>query len=590
MDRENYWKNLGSQPIRRRSLLQRGGVVGAGLAGAVLIGCGDSDDDGGSDSTPTAGTGGGTGSSGSTPKRGGTFKIAGQLTGDVPSLDYPRTNGSAMGSIANNASGKLVQWDERPESDAPVEDVLPDLATDWESSDGLEWIFRLRENAKNPAGRVFNAEDVLWSFQRNAAMRAGGGLLERNLPDLYIDKEPQAEVIDDFTLKITLAAPDADFVGLMGSHWWEVQAKEIVTRDGTDLGETGFGDVIDIEQLSGFGPYYVTEYVPASGFKLKRNPNYWDESIAYVDDIEAPLIIDPTAATAALQAGQLDAFGPMIQMPVNQGLEMEKVDDLDVVWSPAMNWNPWIFDMTVPPFNDVRVRRALALAVDRKAWVEELYSGRGRDALLVLPWLEWWNLPPQEMGEDGKYYTTYDPAEARKLLAAAGAEGATYHVQAANVGSYIVTYPNIDLMASFADAIGLKQELDIVDYATHIGGASFPEGGIYQSWIVRPDIQSYVYSQVRKESTPGGKKTYQAAWDNEPEFRAANELMEKQRLVLDSEERREMVYDLQKTWAKHVWTWYWPVADAPIVSNKNTHNFSPTPGWNAGIWKYVWKD
>ena len=51
-----------------------------------------------------------------------------------------------------------------------------------------------------------------------------------------------------------------------------------------------------------------------------------------------------------------------------------------------------------------------------------------------------------------------------------------------------------------------------------------------------------------------------------------------------------MVYDLQKTWAKHVWTWYWPVADAPIVSNKNTHNFSPTPGWNAGIWKYVWKD
>ena len=68
--------------------------------------------------------------------------------------------------------------------------------------------------------------------------------------------------------------------------------------------------------------------------------------------------------TAALQAEQLDAYGPLTQFTVNQGLELAKSDKLQVSWQPCMVWNPWIFDMRQKPFNDLRVRQALAQAVD----------------------------------------------------------------------------------------------------------------------------------------------------------------------------------------------------------------------------------
>ena len=599
-----FWLSA-KRSLTRRQLLRGGAVGGLGLAAAALIGCGDDDDEApaataapaAATAAPAATTAAAAATAAATPevmqpKRGGTLRIAGQLAGDVPSLDYHRTNGSAMGSIANNVGAKLVQWDERPDSDAPAEAVLPDLATSWEQTpDGLNWTFNLRDDAQTSDGRVVLAEDVVWSFRRASFMRDPAGLLPRFTAEMFTDREPNAEAVDDYTVKTTLTAPDADYLSIMGSHWWTVETKEAITRNGTELGDKGFGDIVSVEQMRGAGPFYPTEYVPASGFKLARNPNYYAPDLPYVDELDHPLILDPTAAAAALQAGELDAFGPLISFPINQAFEMEKVDSLNVDWFPAMVWNPWVFDLTVAPFNDVRVRRALALAIDRPTWIKELYSGRGRNAVMVLPWLSFWYLPPEEMGDAGRYYTGWDPDEAKKLLMAAGAEGASYTVQAANIGSYTITYPNIDLVASMVAEVGLEQKLNIVDYAAHIGGQTFPDGGIYQSWIVRPDIQSFVYSSVHHErARSGGKYVYQASYDNEPEYREAAAIMEKQRVILDSEERRELVHDLQRRWAQGVWNWYWPLQDSPIVSNKSVHGFSPTPGWNAGVWKYVWKE
>ena len=475
-----FWLTA-QRSVTRRQLLRGGAVAGMGLAAAALIGCGDDDDEApaataapaAATAAPAATTAAAAATAAATPevmqpKRGGTLRIAGQLAGDVPSLDYHRTNGSAMGSIANNVGAKLVQWDERPDSDAPAEAVLPDLATSWEQTpDGLNWTFNLRDDAQTSDGRVVLAEDVIWSFRRASFMRDPAGLLPRFTAEMFTDREPNAEAVDDYTVKTTLTAPDADYLSIMGSHWWTVETKEAITRNGTELGEKGFGDIVSVEQMRGAGPFYPTEYVPASGFKLARNPNYHTPELPYVDELDHPLILDPTAAAAALQAGELDAFGPLISFPINQAFEMEKIDSLNVEWFPAMVWNPWVFDLTVAPFNDVRVRRALALAIDRPTWIEELYSGRGRNAVMVLPWLSFWYLPPEEMGDAGRYYTGWDPDEAKKLLMAAGAEDASYTVQAANIGSYTITYPNIDLVASMVAEVGLKQNLNIVDYGAH---------------------------------------------------------------------------------------------------------------------------
>ncbi len=592
MSNAGYWS--GSHQVSRRSVL-RGGAAGAvGLAGAALIGCSSGTSKPTAGGTAVAGTATAV-TGGAQAKKGGTLRIAGQLSGDVPGLDLDRVGGSAMGSVANITGVKLTQWDERPDSPGPVENVIPDLAESWETPDqGLTWNFKLRKGVKTPDGLEAKAQDVVWTLERQSAIKTPAGGLQVNFPSLYTGKKPNATAIDDYTLQIKVAKPDADVLSMLGQHTWAVEHKEVVTKKGTDLGKTapGYGDIISIEQVRGAGPYYPTEYVPASGFKFKKNPNFYDSSIAYLDGIDHPLILDPAAAAAALQAEQLDAFGPLTQFSVQQGLELEKAKNLQVNWQPCMVWNPWIFDMTQAPFNDVRVRSAVAKAVDRESWVKNLYGGRGRNGTMVLPWLTYWALDPSKMGADGDPSFKYDPAESKKLLAAAGTEKLQFPLQTSNIGSYTVTYPFADLMKSMLANVGVTMDIKIVEYASHLRNTDAAKKGVYQSFIVRPDIQTYAFAQVGGGGALVGASmdSWGALAKNDKEYVAFLDVMEKQRLTQDRNARREVVYDMQKRMAKNVWNFYWPAPDSPVVSNKKVHNFRPPPGWNWNIMKYVWKD
>ncbi|MEI7924858.1 MAG: ABC transporter substrate-binding protein, partial [Chloroflexota bacterium] len=217
MTESSYW---GRTAMSRRSVL-RGSAVGvAGLAGAALIGCGGGSKDAAPVATAVAGTPTAVANN-KTARKGGTLRIAGQLTGDVPSLDYDRTGGSAMGSISNLTAVKLTQWDERPDSPGPVENVIPDFAESWETPDqGTTWNFKLKKGVKTSDGLEVKASDVVWTFDRQLVMRKPVGYLQNNLPDLYTGTKTNATAIDDYTLQIKLNKPDADFLALMGSHWW----------------------------------------------------------------------------------------------------------------------------------------------------------------------------------------------------------------------------------------------------------------------------------------------------------------------------------------------------------------------------------
>ncbi|MFA7248458.1 MAG: ABC transporter substrate-binding protein [Dehalococcoidia bacterium] len=596
MDSTRPGTSPASPPVRRLS--RRAALRGAALsaAGVVLAGCTRERSLAPADSpTPTQ-----TAAPSATPgtlasKRGGTLHIAGQLTGDVIGLDYDRLGSPSLGSIANLAGVRLTQWDERPDSTGPVEAVLPDLAESWETPDqGLTWTFKLRRGVKTPEGLELSAADVIWSLNRQvSALRQPLGLLEANLPDLYTGRQVNAKALDDHTLQFKLAKPDADFLSMMGSHWWTVEHRDVITRKGAEPGKIapGWGEVTAIDQIRGGGPYYPVEYVPASGFKLKRNPNYYNAELAHLDGIEHRFIADPADAAAALLADQLDAFGSLVPFSVAQGVELQRSDRLQVDWQPSLAWSPWIFDMRRTPFNDVRVRRAFALAIDRASWIKNLLLGRGRNAALVLPWLTSWVLDPAKMGEDGKYLNTYDPAEAKKLLLAAGQEKFKFQLQTSNNAEYTVTFRYADLMTSMLAAVGITQETRIVDYAAHTGGKVFPDGGVYQSFVSRPDIQSYTFAQAGLGgATVGGADVWGALARSDAEYAAFREIAQKQRLVTDRSARRELVNDMQRRMAKHMWTFNWPAPDFPVVSSRRVRDFRPTPGWTWSAMKYAWKE
>ena len=595
----SYWSRFPGglgRPLSRRAMLRASAGGAAGIAGAALLGCTDRKPAPLPTGTAVSGTPATTPSSSpQTPRKGGTLRIGGQITGDVPGLDYDRFGSSTIGSVANLAGIKLVQWDERPDSPGSVENVLPDLAESRETPDlGLTWTFKLRRGVKTADGLEVKADDVIWSLNRQAAMRQPRtGLIEENLPDLYAKQQISARAIDDYTVQFKLTKPDADFLSMMGSHWWTIEHKDVVTKQGAQPGKTapGWGDITGIDQIRGAGPYMPVEYSAASGFKLRRNPNYYDTNLGYLDEIDHPFIADPADAADALRAGNLDAFGPLTQFTVAQGTQLQSADQLQVDWQPCMAWSPWVFDMRSAPFNDVRVRRAFALAIDRQAWIKNLLLGRGRNGTMVLPWLTSWALDPAKMGDDGKYLTTYDPAEAKKLLLAAGQEKLKFTLQTSNTSTYTVTYRYADLMTSMLAGVGITQETKIVEYAAHIGGRTFPEKGVYQSFVARPDIQSYAYAQVGMGgATVGGAEVWNSLTQTDEEYRAFREVAEKQRLTSSRDARRELIYDMQKRMARNQWTFNWPAPDSPIVSSKKVHNFRPIPGWNWAGMKYVWKD
>ena len=220
-----------------------------------------------------------------------------------------------------------------------------------------------------------------------------------------------------------------------------------------------------------------------------------------------------------------------------------------------------------------------------------LFRSRGRNAVLVLPWLTAWSLDPAKMGDDGRYVTTYDVAEAKKLLLAAGYEKLKFTLQTSNNSAYTATYPYADLMQSMLAAIGIAQDFKIVDYGTHLA-KNMADAGIYQTFIARPDLQSYVFGQVGLGggAVVGGKDVWGALAKNDREYGAFREVAEKQRTTLDRDARRDLVADLQRRMASNLWTFTWPAADTPIVSHRSVHNFRPRPGWNGGGLRSVWKD
>ena len=318
-------------PISRRALLRVGARVSGGLAGAALIGCASiTSTRSAPTGTPAAGTPTPVPAASGGPRRGGVLRISGQITGDLPGLDYARSGSSTIGSVANLAGVKLTQWDERPDSAGPVENVIPDLAESWETPDqGLTWTFKLRKGARTSDGLEATADDVVWSLNRQANVRDSLGLLQSNMPDLYTRSGARAEVnakaIDPYTVQFKLPRPDADFLSMTGSHWWTVEHRDVVTKKAA-----GWGEITGIDQIRGAGPYFPSEHIPATGLRFKRNANFYDASLAHLDGIEHPFVLDPSAAVTALQNDQLDAFGPLSPFSVAQGIELQKSEQLQV--------------------------------------------------------------------------------------------------------------------------------------------------------------------------------------------------------------------------------------------------------------------
>lgn len=294
--------------------------------------------------------------------------------------------------------------------------VVPGLADHWTiSKDGTEYTFFLRKGVKwhsnknfTPS-RDFNADDILFTLERQwkeadpyfkvtSSNHAYFG--DMGMPKLLksIDK------VDEYTVKIVLNQPEAPFLSNLAMQWAGVQSKEYAIA----MLKAGTPEKIDQEPI-GTGPFMLVQYQKDALIRYKAFPQYYAGK-AKIDDLIFSITPDASVRWAKLQKGECHV------MPYPNPADLpaiRKDPNITVLEQPGLNVGYLAYNTTKKPFDDVRVRKAVNMAINKQAIVDAVYLGTGIPAKNPIP-------PTQWSYNNAVKDDPFDPVAAKKLLAAAG--------------------------------------------------------------------------------------------------------------------------------------------------------------------------
>ncbi|MBV9596690.1 MAG: peptide ABC transporter substrate-binding protein [Chloroflexi bacterium] len=318
------------------------------------------------------------------PKSGGILKVG--LQADPASLDPQKTSLTASNHVTEQIYSRLV----RLKPDLTAE---PDLAEKWDvSADGKTYTFTLRDGIKFHSGRAATSADVKYSFERlqDKATASPNATLLAALDSIGTP--------DDRTVVLTLKQADASFLTNLTSP-----ATAIINRDAVQQ----YGDLS--QNADGTGPFKFKEYVPNTRVVLEKNPDYWETGKPYVDGIEMTIAPDDTSRTAALRSGTVDFIE---YAPLKDIASLKSDSSITVAGDQNTNIRFIGLNVTRTPFSDVKVRQAIAAAIDRDAVLGPAVNGFGIPTLELFPDSYW--------AATGVKPQPPDLAKAKQLLTEAG--------------------------------------------------------------------------------------------------------------------------------------------------------------------------
>ena len=388
-------------------------------------------------------------------KRGGTLTIG----ADADPIGLDPTTVTAYSSYDFTAllyTG-LLRWNAEMK-------IETDLATGYLVPDDTTYIFRLRQGVKFHNGQAFTADDVKYTFDRIAdpATASPGATMFSGIKAVT--------VVEPFTVKFELKAPSATFLSYLATN----PNGCIVPRGVADLKAKPVGT----------GPFVFESYEPGQQFTLKANPNYYEDKQPYLDTVVFKFFKDQASLASALRSKAIDMTwfkDPKVSAQIVKGSR-------ELVSAPGKTSRtfPVWFNIKAKPLSDVRVRRALSLATDRKACLQTVLGGSGKVGAMV---------PESQVGGyDGAgpmpYYKT-DLVAAKKLLAEAGYAGGI------DLGDYIVVAANAldvqcaQILQQQWAAAGIKVTLKPMETAPLIAlwlKGDFTIMSIALSWSPDPDV------------------------------------------------------------------------------------------------------
>ena len=425
--------------------------------------------------------------------------------------DQPKAGGDYSGSIGTDPAnfdptGKPLQVENASFIEAAYDSLLsaklgsdvkynqlviaPGLADKYEIPDPQTYVFHLHPGIKfhdlPPVnGRAFTSADVKWSIQYQARIdqfkdsKFEGKTLPPPLNDSYFTGIDRIDTPDPNTVVVHFAAPFAPFLNYMALPRDAMLAHEVFEKDGHFM-----------NTLVGTGPWQLDSSAtkPGSRWLMKRNPNYFKQGRPYIDRLNFLVLADQATNLAGFKTKQLDLLRNTYITP-DSAQQLQKENPEAVVYQYDDTSGGLLFEnVRKAPLNDVRVRKAISLSIDRSEWSKVFSGGKGQPAVVGAA-------PGFFSPDEAKQFDKFDPAQAKQLVAAAGYPNGVeleMHYPGNERGDVYIKI--IQLVQSMLKAANLNVVLKSFDGATF--GKRQRSGDFQLDFESKPvvgDIDSYVY-------------------------------------------------------------------------------------------------
>ena len=502
-----------------------------------------------------------------TPKRGGVLRLT--VISDPLHFDPHQTISFLTMVPLSFVYSRLVKVKAGPSVKPMTYPIEPDLAESWTQPNDTTYIFKLRKGVrwhpKPPVnGRELTAADVKYTYERFLSIQGNP-----NKPVLeYVDK---IEALDTHTVKFTLKEPNAWFLDLLASTSTWIVARECVEK---------FGDLKKVESAVGTGPWMLERWEPNVKLVYVRNPNYFLAGLPYADGVDVLIDKDPSSRLAAWLGGKTD-FGPEYQHAVrwlDVPVARQRKPGLQTAEYTWLTGGSIGFKLSIPPFGDLRVRRALSRASNLAEIFESLAFSQGRwtpNPAVPAAFADW-SIPIDQLGPEGRRLYEPSTAEAKRLLAEAGyPNGFKTTVEAPGTGYGPDFDDFVQITLRNWKAAGIDAELKLREYGAFISSAIFGKFdqmfiGLRGAWA---DPEAYFYRWFM----PGQRLN---VWGvDDPKL---TEMIKLQRRTFDVAKRKQVVFDIQRYLADQAL--FGADGSIRILSAWDAHikNYMPNNGFDYG--------
>ena len=411
-----------------------------------------------------------------------TGYLVAALNADIQTADVQKT--SKDYEVPFNIFDRLVDVEVGTDGNSKI---VPSLAESWDiSDDGLEYTFHLRQGVKFHNGNDFTAEDVAYTFHRMLTVE--GGVNTEFIDQIKgadellageTDTLEGVEVVDDYTIKVTLKEPFAGFLASISSPGVSIYDSEATEAAGDQFG-------MDPAVTVGTGPFEFSSWSFNNQLVLTRNEDYW-KGASGLPGVVIKIIPDTETQSMMFESGELDILD--LDYAADSADRFTETYPDQIVQGPRVGIVYFTMNFNKEPFQDVRVRKAVQMSIHRQAILDALYGGRGQVEQGIFPHgLIGFNPDQEEI--------KYDPEAAKALLAEAGyADGFDMEIAADSSASDTMTMA-LEIVSDQLAEVGIRAEIKNYDESTWLETRKSGELGSFMStWSADyNDPDNFIYT------------------------------------------------------------------------------------------------